>query len=176
MSYVFVLSLFLPKFSHWRQVEPYKVGNSCKASQNASFLFPPVWHVVAQPNRVHRTCSGENRAKTFVINGTAGRQQMLWTAEFLIPTKVVKSKLCGKYLTSATLEPEYLGRYSDWAAGWTVRGSNSVEVQEIFIFYETSRPTLGPIQPPVRGAPGFFLEGKAAGSWRWQLTLCYSWD
>jgi hypothetical protein len=34
--------------------------------------------------------------------------------------------------------------------------------QEIFVFSKTSRPSLGPTQPPIQWVPGFFLRGKAA--------------
>jgi len=33
-------------------------------------------------------------------------------------------------------------------------------------FLHPSRPSLGPIQPPVEWGPGIFTGGKAAGPWR----------
>jgi len=34
--------------------------------------------------------------------------------------------------------------------------------KEIFLFYKTTRPALGPTQPHIQWVPEFFEEGKAA--------------
>ena len=37
-------------------------------------------------------------------------------------------------------------------------------------FPRTSRPSLGPIQPPIRWVPSVFPGSHAAGAWRWPST------
>ena len=47
--------------------------------------------------------------------------------------------------------------------GWTVRGWNLGEGE---ILSHTSRPVLGPTQPPIHWVPDLLSGGKAAGVWR----------
>jgi len=42
--------------------------------------------------------------------------------------------------------------------------------QEIFLVSKTSRPALGPTQPPLQCVPGLFLRCKVAGARNWPLT------
>ena len=53
----------------------------------------------------------------------------------------------------------WLSWYSDSHTGWTVLGSNPGGGR---FFSPPSGPSMGPTQPPVRWAPGFFPGGKAA--------------
>ena len=50
-------------------------------------------------------------------------------------------------------------------------GFETRQGQEIFIFYESSRPTLGSTKLLVQCIPGFFPGGKAAETWNWPLHL-----
>ena len=38
------------------------------------------------------------------------------------------------------------------------------------VFSPSSRPTMGPIQPPVQWVPNLFLASRASGTWLWQST------
>ena len=49
------------------------------------------------------------------------------------------------------------------ATGWTVQGSNPGGGRD---FPHTSRPILGPTQPPIYNGYRVFPAGKAAGAWR----------
>ena len=49
-------------------------------------------------------------------------------------------------------------------------GFHSRHGQESRLFSEISRPAVGPIEPPTRWVPGFFLAGKEAMTWCWPLT------
>jgi hypothetical protein len=69
-----------------------------------------------------------------------------------------------KKITRASFcEPGWRSQYYDQATGWTVRHSNFGKGKTPFS--NTSRQFLGPIQPPIQWAPGFFpgvkmLEGE----------------
>jgi hypothetical protein len=57
-------------------------------------------------------------------------------------------------------------RYSDWlqAGWWRGRGSSPGRVKN-FLFSTSSRPVLGPTQPPIQWVPGALSPGgKAAGA------------
>jgi hypothetical protein len=59
---------------------------------------------------------------------------------------------------NTNLEPEWFRRYSDeLQAGW--RWFDSRQGQEIFLFPITSRPVLGPTQPPIQWVPGALSPG-----------------
>ena len=58
-------------------------------------------------------------------------------------------------------------------------GRSGVRIQagtKIFLFYKSSRPTLGPTQPSLKFVPGSFPGGKAAGAWCWPLTSIWRRD
>jgi hypothetical protein len=56
--------------------------------------------------------------------------------------------------------------YSDWLRAGQLRGpSSSPGRVKIFLFPTSSRPALGPTQPPIQWVPGaLYLGGKAAGA------------
>jgi hypothetical protein len=69
-------------------------------------------------------------------------------------------------------EPGERSRYSDWLRAGRRRGrSSSPRRVKNFLFSTSSRPGLGPTQPPLQWLPGGSLPGgKAAGVWGWPLT------
>jgi hypothetical protein len=66
----------------------------------------------------------------------------------------------------------FLGsRCSDWLRAGRPRGRNSSPRRvKSFLFFTSSRPVLGPNQPPMQCLPWAFLGGEAAGAWSWQLV------
>jgi hypothetical protein len=64
----------------------------------------------------------------------------------------------------------YPSRHSAWlCVGLQRGGSSSLGRVKNFLFSMSSRPVVGPTQPPV-GTKGSFPGGKAAGAWSWILT------
>jgi hypothetical protein len=79
---------------------------------------------------------------------------------------LVSSKQCACVILSPVAFPalqyfsilsykQKLSRYSELAAGWTVRGSNLGGGRD---FMHLSRPVLGPTQPPAQWVPGLSRE------------------
>jgi hypothetical protein len=66
----------------------------------------------------------------------------------------------------------YTCRYSDGLPAERPRGrSLSPGKGKDFLFSTSSRPVLGPTQPPIQWVTGgSFLGSKAAGAWSWPLT------
>ena len=64
-------------------------------------------------------------------------------------------------------EKRWFRRYGVLVSDWTGRGSNPVMDRRLLS--RTSRPALGPTQPPMQWVPGFF-PGSKAGSWVMRLT------
>jgi hypothetical protein len=51
-------------------------------------------------------------------------------------------------------------RYSDWLRAGRQRGrSSSPDTVKSFLFSTSSRPTLGPTQPPIQWVPGALSPG-----------------
>jgi hypothetical protein len=69
-------------------------------------------------------------------------------------------------------EPGYRSRYSDWLGTGRPRGRSSGpgRVKNV-LFFKSSRPALGPTQPPIQWVPRAHSPGvKEAGVWSWPLT------
>ena len=47
-------------------------------------------------------------------------------------------------------------QYSESANGWAVWGTNPERIKNFISFLGTSRPILGPTQPPIQLVSGFF--------------------
>jgi hypothetical protein len=59
---------------------------------------------------------------------------------------------------------------ADWQRAGCLRG-RSLSPGNIFPFSMSSRPVLGPTQPPTQWVPGAISQrAKAAGAWSWPLT------
>lgn len=65
-------------------------------------------------------------------------------------------------------ERGWLSTYTDHARGWKVWVSNPG--RDKTLFSKTSRPSLGPNDPPTQFVPAFFPRGTAAGALCWPLT------
>ena len=61
-------------------------------------------------------------------------------------------------------------RCSDWVTGWSIRSLIPRQGKESFLFPKTSRPVIGPIQPPIQGYRGSFPVDESVGVWNWQLS------
>jgi hypothetical protein len=68
-----------------------------------------------------------------------------------------------------TLSPKYFKRILT-SDNKPVFHFYSPERGKFFLLSTSSRPTLGPTQPPIQWVRGHFPRGKAAGAWSWQLT------
>jgi hypothetical protein len=75
-------------------------------------------------------------------------------------------------ITLSIWESGCLSRYSDWLRATQMSGrSSSPGKGKNFLFSTSSRPVLGPTQPPIQWIPGALSPGgKAAGSRSWKLT------
>jgi len=89
----------------------------------------------------------------------------IWITELQCVTGKVKVKLFLLLIEYQTMNimramsvslPTFLISHSNWVTDWAVGGSCSSEGQEIFLFYEISRPAMGPTKPPLQRVLGFF--------------------
>jgi hypothetical protein len=71
------------------------------------------------------------------------------------------------------IKPRFLSRYSD-GYGLDGRGSNPGR-GNIFLFYTTSTPALGPTQPPIHWCRKWFPRDKAAGAWSLPIASIWCW-
>jgi hypothetical protein len=70
------------------------------------------------------------------------------------------NRLACWFNTRCFLEPEWLSRYSDWLRAGRPRGrSSSPGRVKNFHFSISSRPALGPTQPPIQWVPGAVSPG-----------------
>jgi hypothetical protein len=68
-------------------------------------------------------------------------------------------------ITTSTIEPGQLSRYSDWLRAARPRGrSSSPGGGKNFYFSMSSRPALGSTEPSIQWVWGSFPGGKAVGA------------
>jgi len=125
---------------------------TCSSRQNKLFYFSWLIYYDADP---HDRTFKEILAIRELAWIVPAKERAFHSRHKICTARSLRDSL-SKFCRSANFKkPEWFSRHSECSMGWTVWGSNPRRKKN-FLFSRTSRPVLGPTQPPVQCVWGSF--------------------